>query len=301
MIDFVDVDNLPVKEPFPQEWFFTEQPDSELPRNIQEEKTTVVKDLKGTLSDGQRIMVDEKKEKAYEKVFDYFERAQGKWELKEILADFLNNSFDNISSQILPSDFDSIEFVDNPHELSLLNEVVHGHFHRFYIKLDLKDLTNLSYKLKGSYSSRGMNLNLNFPLDDVGASLIISSQNPEFLIHELAHSMDPYNHERVWKDQILNECVWYYTSVLYPKVTQMTVNGQMTKLVETKLIHIRGSLFDEGYRRQMGLDKEMSFEEYKALVTHVIDVLEKLEKKIWKVELFKELLNSRTIRALEDI
>ena len=60
----------------------------------------------------------------------------------------------------------------------------------------------------------------------------------------------------------------------------MTVNGQMTKLVETKLIHIRGSLFDEGYRRQMGLDKEMSFEEYKALVTHVIDVLEKLEKKI---------------------
>jgi len=49
-----------------------------LPRNIQEEKTTVVKDLKGTLSDGQRIMVDEKKEKAYEKVFDYFERAQGK-------------------------------------------------------------------------------------------------------------------------------------------------------------------------------------------------------------------------------
>ncbi|MEI7477038.1 MAG: hypothetical protein WCJ81_00330 [bacterium] len=68
--------------------------------------------------------------------------------MKVTLAGFLNGLFDDIPSKIVPSDFDSIEFVKNPPELIMLNKVTNSNFRRFYIKLSLKDIKNLSYKLQ---------------------------------------------------------------------------------------------------------------------------------------------------------
>jgi len=263
-----------------------------------QEKNEQIKVLKAKLNEDSWIIMNEQKEKINKRVFDFFEKSESTWQLKVTLAGFLNGLFDDIPSKIVPSDFDSIEFVKNPPELIMLNKVTNSNFRRFYIKLSLKDIKNLSYKLQWYHSASGMNIP--FSIDNIDASLIVSPQIPNFLIHELAHSIDPYMCDRTGKNKILDECIGYYTEILYPRIVTTTINwGEPTrKVIESNLMHIKGSISDQTYRKQMELDKEMSYDEYKKAVEQTLNILQGLENKIGKEALFRKLLNAKAIEDL---
>ncbi|MEI7477039.1 MAG: hypothetical protein WCJ81_00335 [bacterium] len=63
-------------------------------------------------------------------------------------------------------------------------------------------------------------------------------------------------------------------------------------------MHIKGSISDQTYRKQMELDKEMSYDEYKKAVEQTLNILQGLENKIGKEALFRKLLNAKAIEDL---
>lgn len=242
----------------------------------------------------------EEKENVNEELFSYFSLAEKNWALKEKTKEFLNHIFDDIPYKIEDSDMESLKLMNNPDELTILNKDINSDFHRFYLKLNFEDYKKIAKKIQWNALSWWMNIWI--AINGIETSFIIAPSNPEFLIHELSHSIDPWRWKRQGKDKIIDECIWFYTSVIYPAVYTSTNpdTKQTTKrIVEKELWYIKYALLEEHYWKQVFPNKEISYEEYKINVEELIKKLQEIEDKIWKKELFKLMLNSLTIDEIE--
>lgn len=243
------------------------------------------------------VRKDEPKEQLNTRIYKYFAQAEKEGHLAQTLADFLNHLYPEIPNQIDTSDLASLELIAQPPELELLNRDTMSHFERFYLKLNLRDFKTIATKLQQPLSGW---MNVPFIVDGVETSVIIAPNNPEFLIHELAHSIDPYLGKRVWENAILDECIWYYTSRMYPAtITATDGNGEKTeKIKEVTFSYFKTYFYDEMYWKNLGIHEIMTYADYKRLVSNTVDLLEELEKKIGSKWLLTLLLNSKTIQDL---
>lgn len=255
-----------------------------------------IEELKDILfkSNKEWIPKEEEKEKLNEKTYNYFNDAEKKWTLKQTLADFLNHIYPEIPAKIEKSDITSLEIIKQPKELLLLNRDTDTNFNRFYLKLNFGDYKTLARKLQHWYSWW---MNVPFMVDDIETSLIIAPNNPEFLIHELAHSIDPYLGKREAENAIIDEYIWYYTSRIYPAIIESADNKtwkKIERIKETTFTYFKSYFYSEIYWENLNIDKIMTFNEYKKFVDNTVDLLEKVEKEIGGKWLFKLLLSSKT-------
>ncbi len=255
----------------------------------------------------QKLHVDPFVEKRYELMQRKFVERIEKGEMGVWLVGMLNKMGprEPLVSQDISGKFDLVTDYEEIDEFRRRYKV---DFVRPIFTSDLADFQNVSRKLTGDSSSRGMNIKGGSLAADPTIrqnSLIISSsssQNREFLIHELKHSIDPNFNLRHGKDKVLEEFSAFWTDITHPRevISVNNITGEQTgRIIESSPEKIAVKLKVDPTYFQQYREVFSSKDEYDEFIDKTAGVLTGLGKSYTNAEVDLAILNARSLSELE--
>ena len=166
---------------------------------------------------------------------------------------------------------------------------------------DISEYQNFSIKLRGEpgVASRGMNIPRSlFPsgqLHETG--LIISTDNKEFINHEIFHSIDPNSEERRGYDRILTEMFAYYQQIIVE--ADLKHYGHLSKPEDGPWGTLSREI-DETYLDKYLEDtnEKLSDEELKQLMKDIVAAIRSICEKEGHIKAQRAIVKSKTIEEL---
>ena len=283
--------------------------DNEVPSKrkieLEDKPEKVIERLQG------RLVIDEEKERRYQKYQESLIKMDEESKLKEWTVGLLNSFGVAVGqSEIELSDLNSLELVLDSQEEVQLRKQFEADFQRPYLKVDLKDFSTVYKKLTGRNGSNGCILSGgNIDQDPVakGIGVILAPTIGPDIVHEINHTIDPYLDKRPPQDQVLEEFATYYRETFVPRVNKITTtqkdeHGNVTQSVSRRLLYesipricntLQTDLYDS-YAEAFP-----SKEDYDIKLKAIGDTITALEKYMDKPDIQKAIFNSQTHAELQ--
>lgn len=249
------------------------------------------------------IPFDSNLNERYQGFFRIINLELDKGSFKKWFVDFFNSRF-KMEESLLEDDIKSLEIVLNSKELSLLkSDLGHGYF-RPVLLLSLRDFQIFYRKFTGLIGVSGCVIHL----PGFNLRIIISTNSPEFIYHELRHSADYYLETRGGYDKIIEEFIGFFGSVKYGKTvvqtTKSTIGGEVSvsktqKIVKSSISSITQDLKSDNYHKQMM--PSVSFNEYCEKVDEIGELIASLKKYFNLKVLDRILYHSKKIADLRNL
>lgn len=201
-----------------------------------------------------------------------------------------------------PNEYPSIQLVQKPKELEILEKRYKTSFTRPVIVMNIDDYQRFYKNMFNGGGSRGFNMRL-----PRGVNLIVSTPMPDFIHHELRHSIDPHFGKREGDNAVLDECVAFYGDIINPRVIHQTTtttdpHGNKVTTEQRNILHLTmrqmgNQLKTDTHHKQCCPHR--TFDEYKQIVDRVTGLLDKLSTTYSHEEIERILYHSKTIADIE--
>lgn len=239
--------------------------------------------------EGKPSLLDIRREQAYNDLVRDIENIRDTGQLRTWFVETFQEMV--TSSEVLDiNEFTSLDLQIDPPELKRLQQAYNRDYRRPVLTMNIREYQAFCRKIGKALSSRGFTVV--FSSEDIDLFFIVSTENSDFVYHELRHSVD---RTREAENRILEEFYAYFGEMQFPRT--MTIQDQEIK-VKTSIQAIAANIGGTDSDR-LNLCPEMTTDEFKLLARHVGEVLIELNKIYSIQELDIILHNTERIDQLE--
>jgi hypothetical protein len=242
--------------------------------------------------------LDQEREQAFDEVMETFEnmKKEGEAEPQKWFVEFFNPALQYLGKEPLTlEDVSSLRVVKVTSESA--SQIAGKEINRpIFLFTDIAQYQKFSKLLQGTAGSRGMNLKGIFAegsaLEKTG--MLISVPAPDFIGHEVRHSIDPHLGERGGWNGVLDEAFAYYQDTI---VTAKPENFKhLSNPEDGPWNSLRFNLENDiSLRKKVNGQTE---DEYKALCRSVVETLRDLHDRFGAIEAQRKLVQCKDVESL---